>query len=339
MDDRALADLFNRQHGVIARRQAMECGADENDVRRLLRRKEWVRVYSGVYVNHTGALTWHQRAWAAVLHCEPAALCRASARRAADGPGRAEYDDGAPIQVAIDPSRTLAQRPGIKIYRLSGLEHRVLWNTSPPRQRPEEAVIDLASNAVRQIDAIAHLADAVAARITTAQRLRAALDDRGRVPRRRLLSQIISDIGEGTCSALEHGYLSRVERPHGLPTAHRQLKESLNGPLYRDVSYDDFGVLIELDGHLYHSSTYARDADLERDLDAFTTGRVTARLGWGQVFDRSCSTAWKVGAALNRRGWTGQLTRCPRCPARPLDVAWRSPGDSHATSRPLRDSA
>lgn len=321
MNERAIADVLDRQHGVLSRAQAFACGASEHDIRRLLRRNEWARVHPGVYVNHTGALTWHQRAWAAVLYCEPAALCRASARRAADGPGRIEYDDGEPIQIAIDRSRTIAPRSGIKIYRLAGLEQRVRWNASPPRQRPEEAVIDLAAEADRDIDAIAHIADAVRARITTAARIAAALADRDRVPRREFLSRIIGDVAQGTCSALEHGYLVRVERPHGLPTAHRQLKESIKGTLYRDVSYDDFGVLVELDGRLYHSSVHGRDLDLERDLDAFMTGRVTARLGYGQVFDRACTTAWKLGSVLIQRGWAGEVRRCRACPANPLDVA------------------
>ena len=44
-------------------------------------------VHPGVYVNHTGELTWLQRAWAAVLFAWPAALSHDSALRAADGPG------------------------------------------------------------------------------------------------------------------------------------------------------------------------------------------------------------------------------------------------------------
>ena len=46
------------------------------DIARMLRRRDLVTVLPGVYVNHTGAQTWEQRAWAAVLYFWPAALTR-----------------------------------------------------------------------------------------------------------------------------------------------------------------------------------------------------------------------------------------------------------------------
>ena len=201
-------------------------------------------------VDHSGPRSWRQRAWAGVLFCEPSALWLAAARRAADGPGRTSYDDGQPIDVAVDRSRNLVEPDGVRLHRVSRLDGAVLWNASPPRQRIEHAVVGLAARAHRDIDAVAHLADAVGARQTTAARLRAALDDHERIARRRFLESVIDDIGSGTCSTLEHGYLTLVERPHGLPTAQRQFRESINGPLFRDAAYLRFGGIVELDGRL-----------------------------------------------------------------------------------------
>lgn len=309
-----IAGILDRQAGTISRHQALRAGCEPHDIRRRKRRREWAEVHPGVYVNHTGPLTWQQRAWAAVLVCAPAALCHESAKRAADGPGRTTHDDGKPIHVAVGSNRTPDPPPGVIVHRLADLDTKVHWNTSPPRQRVEEVAVDLAAKARRDIDAIAELCDVVRSRQTTPARLAAALDGRSRVARRRLLEAVVADVAAGTCSALEQGYLARVERPHGLPRAHRQFKESLKGPLYRDAVYSHFGAIVELDGRMYHSSVRARDADLERDLDAFVTGRVTARLGWGQVFDRSCTTAYKLAVAFQRLGWNGQFQRCPRCP-------------------------
>lgn len=150
MDEQIRADLeglLRYQDGVISRAQAVEYGAAEHEIRRLLRTNEWARVHPGVYVDHTGPLTWQQRAWAAVLCCQPAALCHESARRAADGPGRAVHDDGSPIHVAVDHSRMPAAPDGVRVHRLADFDAKVLWNASPPRQRPEEAVVDLAASA------------------------------------------------------------------------------------------------------------------------------------------------------------------------------------------------
>ena len=71
---------------------------------------------------------------------------------------------------------------------------------------------------------------------------------------------------------------------------------------------------MELDGRLFHTSTEARDLDLERDLDAAVDGSETVRLGYGQVFRTSCTTAIKVATLLQLRGWEGRPRRCPDWP-------------------------
>jgi len=68
-------------------------------------------------------------------------------------------------------------------------------------------------------------------------------------------------------------------------------------------------VVVELDGRLFHDAATGRDRDLERDLDTATDGRSTVRLGWGQVFERPCSTAAKVGRLLQLAGWSGRFAR------------------------------
>jgi len=115
-------DLLRDQAGIIARRQALLGGLTSNDVRRLLRRREWVVVHPGVYVDHTGPLTWLQRAWAGVLYAWPAALCGESALRAVEGPGRRK--EAGPIQVAVAIGRQVADRPELTVRRMARLEDR-----------------------------------------------------------------------------------------------------------------------------------------------------------------------------------------------------------------------
>ena len=66
----------------MSRRQILDLGGDDDLIERMIRRREWVRVHRGVYANHTGPLSWQQRAWAAVLLLTPAALTGVSALRA-----------------------------------------------------------------------------------------------------------------------------------------------------------------------------------------------------------------------------------------------------------------
>ena len=314
MDEEGLAELLEIQDGVIARWQAVELGCTPNDIRRLLRRREWVRVFPGVYVDHSGPLTWQQRAWSAVLLAWPAALCHSTAIRAADGPGRRSFDESAPLHVAVDRDRKFVADPArIVAHRLVGLEGKVNWNARPPRVRVEEAVLDVAAGADDDFSAIEALSNAVQSRRTTAKRIQAALEDRPRIARREFLGSVLTDIADGTCSVLEHGYLTKVERPHGLPSADRQLGGSARGPVYRDVTYVGQSLVVELDGRLFHDSATARDKDMDRDLEAAIDGLRTVRVGWGQVYRRPCLTAQRIGRLLQQSGWTGAPAGCPAC--------------------------
>lgn len=306
-------DLLAAQTGVITRGQLESLGASPSDLARWRRRRELVAVHPGVYVDHSGEPTWLQRAWAAVLYLAPAALCHESALRIADGPGRLQARREPLIHVVVAESRRLVAPAGIRIHRCRAFDQQILWNLSPPRQRYEDAALDVALDAPDELTAIATLATGVQGRRTTASRLLEASQARRRVSRRSWLEAVLADVADGTCSVLEHGYLTRVERPHGLPRARRQQGVTTTaGRVYRDADYGR--LLVELDGRLHHDGTQARDRDFDRDLDAALLGHDTVRLSWGQVFDRPCSTAGKIANLLAQRGWTGDLTTCgPAC--------------------------
>jgi len=158
------------------------------------------------------------------------------------------------------------------------------------------------------------LATACNSRRTTPARLLGSLGARLRVARRDWLASVLRDIADGTCSVLEHGYLVHVERPHVLPRGERQQPgASARGAVFRDVVYEEFALVVELDGRAFHSAVAERDRDLERDLDAAVARLETLRIGYGQVFERACTTAERVAKVLNRRGWTGSVTPCQRC--------------------------
>ncbi len=262
-------------------------------------------------MNHTAKPTWLQRAWAGVLYYEPAALAHRSALRAAAGPGRRGYPDDGPIDIAIDVDRHVKELDGYRIRRLAHLSDKVQWNRCPPRLRIEEAGIDVAANSPSEFAAIEVLAGLCQGRSTTADRLLAALEGRARLRRRLWLREVLQDVAAGSCSVLERGYLQRVERQHGLPGPERQLpRRTDRGSIYRDVDYEQFGLVVELDGRLFHDTAAQRDLDLDRDLDALLEQRLTVRLGWGQVYDRPCRTAVRLGALLRERGWVGLPRPC-----------------------------
>lgn len=311
--------LLSTQDGVIARRQALAAGCSPTAIRRLLRRREWATIHPGVYVDHTGPLTWRQRAWGAVLFHWPAALAGWSALRAHEGPGRRQPGDRGPIEVVVAHARRPANVDGVRVRRSRRFDEAVQLHLHPPRQRYDEAVIELADRSPDELQAIAVLADACGSRHTTAVRLQQCLAGMSRLARRDWLTAVLTDIADGTCSVLEHAYLVNVERAHGLPRGRRQVavRDSAGRRMFRDVVYDgrkpSWRQIVELDGRFGHDSTLDRDRDLERDLDAALDLTDTVRLGYGQVLGRPCSTAAKLGLLLQRRGWRGAPLTCSAC--------------------------
>ena len=99
---------------MVSRRQVLAQGGSPADIERALRRREWVRLLPGVFVDHTGKPTWLQRAWAGVLFYEPAALAGMSALRAVAGPGWRRHPDHRPIEIVVDVSRTVRPTDGYR---------------------------------------------------------------------------------------------------------------------------------------------------------------------------------------------------------------------------------
>ncbi len=294
-----------------------------HEIRRLLRRRALTVVHPGVYIDHTGPLTDEQRAWAAVAYAGKAALWGPSALPSPGRPAprskRPDSEGPPPIHVAVHHHCQVRSIPGVVVHRVVQLHAQVRWNLGPPRQRVEDALLDTVRlRRLSESDRIGLVADLVGSGATTAIRMRTALGRRSRVADRRWWEEILADLVDGTSSVLEHGYLTRVERPHRLPTGRRQVRgEATLGTVYRDVEYDGL-LVVELDGRLFHNTARNRDRDFDRDLDAAVDGRTTIRLTYGQVFDRPCLTAKRIGVLLRRAGIGSGARPCgPGCPVNP----------------------
>jgi hypothetical protein len=327
VDDERVGDLLRDQDGVISRAQLLACGGAAHDVKRLVRRRVLSRLLPGVYVDHTGTPTWAQRAVAGVLYAgrlDPslrpvdAALGGASAIRAALGAPWRGAPDAAPLTVLIDDRRSVTSQRGYRFVRAAGLASRADWLRTPPRLHPAEAGLDLALDAPDLLSAVGLVADACQTRCVTPDQIRDALAGRPRVSGRAAMTGMLGDLAEGTCSALEHLFLTRVLRPHGLPRPRQQTPRvviSSEGVRreYRDVEWEKWSLVVELDGRAFHDHATQRDLDLDRDLDDAVAGSLAIRLGWGQVTRRSCRTAHRLAVLLAARGWTGVAKACSDC--------------------------
>ncbi|MEO6511845.1 MAG: hypothetical protein ABIO16_12685 [Nocardioides sp.] len=313
MDRAEVRRVLARQCGVIARRQVLAAGGLDNDIQRLVRRREWARVFEGVYVDHTGPLTEAQRAWAAVLVAWPAALTGRDAL-AAHGLRGMSRAAGDPVLVVVADGRRVTSPPGVRVSRSRTFDVDVQHHLSPPRVRLERAALDVASTSRSEDAAVAVLSDACQTGRTTPSRLLDCLRGLYRVPHRGVLELVLVDVASGAYSALERRYLARVERAHDLPAGDRQHRFAVGQRVYvRDVTYAALGTTIELDGRLGHEGARDRWADMDRDIVAAQSGEQTLRVGWLQVVEAHRLAA-ALGQLLRLRGWHGEPRSCgPTC--------------------------
>lgn len=306
---RQIRQLWDVQHGVIARGQLLELGVTDNDLRRMVRRHELFAARPGVYLSHNGPRTPAQQEWIALLAAWPAALCHESAL-----PGKPPPH----LHIAVGPHRSVDVPAGVVVHRMAHIDQRVDWRARPPRERIEHAVIDVMSKRIGENDvagAYAVLTDACFRR-TKPDRILDALTVRKRVLGRRMITTMLTDVRDGANSVLERGYLHDVERAHGLPEGERQRTSRATGRrTEQDVRYRDYDLLVELDGFSVHNNSASRDADARRDLaELAVSAMATARLTFGLVFNEPCQTAHHLETYFRRKGWTGEFVRCPRCP-------------------------
>ena len=135
-------NILVEQSGVISRAQAQANGLSEGDIRRLLRRREWVKVHPGVYVNHTGEL---DLAPASVGSGAVRLAGRAEPRLGTPRGRRARKAQGGGHPRRGDPRSTASRPlPDVYIHRMTHLHARTQWNLGPPRVRYEDAALDVA---------------------------------------------------------------------------------------------------------------------------------------------------------------------------------------------------
>jgi very-short-patch-repair endonuclease len=300
--------LVRRQAGVITRAQAMAAGLTRHAVYARLASGRWQRLHAGVYAAYSGPPARESQLWAAVLGARPGAvLCH---QTAAELHGLLEPRKGVAIHVMARRGSIVTLMSGVVVHysgRVDAARHPAL---QPPRTRLDETVLDLAEMELTATGATAWILDACASRRTTPEKLLAAMDARKRMRRRKILLVALGDARIGIQSILEHGYLYKVERPHGLPEGNRQRQTPVAASFrYEDVRYEEYGVIVELDGQQAHPEG-ERWRDTRRDNFSAARGLITLRYTYADIIERPCEVADEVARALASRGYTGGARRC-----------------------------
>jgi very-short-patch-repair endonuclease len=312
-DDGGPADvewLLELQAGVASTAQLTLRGISATRIRARVEAGRWQRMYPRTVITHSGPIPYLARAWAAVLWAGETSMASHDTAGFLLG-----IVDGEPrdVHLAIPERRRLAAPNGVVLHRTSRptLDPR----RSPPQTTVERTTLDLIGAAADLDAAVGILTKVLQRRLTNEQRLLRALVDMPNVRWHRAARELLTPELLGIHSPLEWRYARDVERAHALPASQRQrrVRHAKGGSVVQDVWYEDFRVVVELDGRIGHREDHAF-RDMARDNRASERGELTLRYGWVDVNVRSCGVATQVARLLRARGWQGMPRRCgPAC--------------------------
>ena len=280
--DRVIADLAQRQHGVVGRGQLAKLGIGTNAIEGRVRRGQLHSVHRGIYAVGHRLLGIEGRWLAAVLACgRGAALSRRSAaqlwRLLPRSPGRAEVTR---TQGWRAPSGIVAHRSSLPADELAAVSGIPVTSVS-------RTLLDLASVlSRRQLERALNEAEVLG--LTDSLSLPDLLQRyprcRGSAALRVLLRDDSASSGI-TRSELEERFVALVDA-NDLPRPRLNATLSVGGRFVEvDCLWADRRLVVELDGRASHGTVRAFEEDRERDRLLLGEGWRVIRLTWRQVRD------------------------------------------------------
>jgi very-short-patch-repair endonuclease len=296
-DDRLIAELAGRQHGVVGRGQLMRDGWSKQEIKWRIRNGRLHRIYAGVYSVVPRQLLTRQGHWmTAVLASEPEALL--SHQTAAALWGIRGYSGGA-IHVTVPRKSTSTKRI------------RRHFSTVPADERAVEEGIPVTSVHRTIFDLAPTVSvDEVVAMVKEAEYLnrwdRLSLPDllerypgkRGTRNLRFALDRITEEPPGRKRSKLEERFAPFLRRHH-LPLPRFNDWILLDSKRYRaDCHWPHLRLIVELDGWEGHSTRSAFQDDRARDRALHAAGFSVVHLTWAQLESEPTEVAVDLGALL-----------------------------------------
>ena len=296
----AVQDLAATQDGVLSRVQARALGADRSVISREVDAGRWQAIGRQSVATHRLGLT--DRA------CYRVALWEAGDNAVLDGStslqvgGLKHFSDGIHILVPWPY--------GGRSWNGSVIHNSRLWNPEDfvitdgiRRTRNDVAGVRAGMYARSDRAGATVMAMTVQQRLTTGDRLLLEAKRVNRHKRRPLILQVAHDIADGAHALGELDFAAMC-RHHGLPEPSRQvLRRGARGRVYLDVYWDEFRLVIEIEGAHHDAPENVIDDCLRQN--ALTIGR-DAVLRIPVIGLRTCPELFmtQVKACLRASGWS-----------------------------------
>jgi len=268
--------LVRRQHGVVARRQLLALGLNEEAINHRLARGRLHAVGRGVYAVGRPVLSRDGRWMAALLRCGPVAALSHESAAAAWG---IRGERAGAIEISV-PAETNPRPTGIRVHRCIRLTSKDLSSARGiPVTSIAQTLVDLAHR-LPPAELEAAINEADKRDLISPEELRGRLDEfagvPGVAPLRRLLdchTFVLTD------SELERRFLP-IARAAGLTLP--LTGETLDG-FKVDFYWPDLGLVVETDGLRYHRTPAQQARDRRRDQAHAAAGLTTLRFTHAQV--------------------------------------------------------
>ena len=232
--------------GVLSRTRLRELGWDHRAVHRQVAADRW-RVHGDETVAlHTAPLSLSARRWSAIWEVGRgvAALDGVTALQVA---GLKGYSDDR-IHLSVKHTARVVAPVGVVVHKVIRRVEDELATGGLPRTRPAVAAIRAAHWAVSNRQAALVLTMPVQQGLATGEQLWETTGlIRGR-NRRAFIRRVVHDVADGAHSLGELDFAALCRR-RGLPEPTRQsVRRGLRGAVYLDVSWEDIGLVVEIDG-------------------------------------------------------------------------------------------
>lgn len=288
--DRVIAELAERQHGAVARRQLLALGVSSWAIKRRIRTGRLHPVFRGVYAVGHRALSRDGRLMAAALAGGPGAVL--SHRSAAELHRLLPRRPG-PMHVTA-PTRHRPQ-PGFLLTESFIAPDEQETIRGVPTTTVARTILDLAATEdERTLDRA--LREAEVNRLADETGLQALLTRHGRrrgVATLRCLTGA-RDLDVITRSELEVRFRTFLADHHLPPPVHN----TAIGPYIVDALWPQARLVVELDGYRIHGRRRAFEDDRRRDRALAAAGYTVIRITWRQLREDPAQVALDVRSAL-----------------------------------------
>lgn len=288
------------QDGILSRHQLRGLELTRHDVRTEVRARRWQAPSPHTIAIQTGPLNQRQLWWVAILEtgCAEAALDGLSALQAAGLTGL----DG-PLTVSCPHGSRPRATPGVDVRETRWRRDGDVVTAGLPRLRVSAAAVHAALWARSDRAAALFLVASVQQRLTTPDRLTTELALVRRHRRRSVVTRVLADLADGAQALGELDFVGLC-RSHGLPCPTRQaVRLSPGGRWYLDSSFDQYGVVVEIDG-VAHLEGLNPVADALRQNALVIGGELVLRIPLLGLRVAPGEFVDQLAACLRSRGWS-----------------------------------